>query len=200
MIEVTNFIANNKSDNAFEVTNWLENNKTDFFTNIDNTNSIVTCDIIGGGQIIIRPYDDFWNVTLKNNVTTIIGNQSGNQLRKGIKTSKGIVLVTNNNGVIFITKTNTNTIGIVFIKSNDNNTSSDYFFADFMNSSSFIHDSNNLKHLSMSMTSLVSTPLGDSGTYAVGLYYVPFYQYTNTGIISYNGISYWYNQWFAIQE
>lgn len=200
MIEITNFIATTKSDNAIEVESWLNDNKSGYFDTIDNTDDVITITTIDNGTIVIKPYDRYWSVTLKNGANTSIDQYSGDQLRKGIKTSKGLVLVTNNNGVIFITKTNSNTIGIVFIKSNDDNGSSDYFFADITNSLTFVHDSNNLKHIRMAMTSLVSIPLGDSGTYAVGLYYIPFYQYTNIGIISYNGISYWYNQWFAIQE
>lgn len=200
MIEVTNFTASTKSENAIEVENWLNNNKDGYFNTIDNTNDVLTINTIDSGIIVIKPYDRYWNITLKNGIIGEIDQYSGNQLRKGIKTSKGLVLVTNNNGVIFITKTNSNTIGIVFIQSNDRNESTDYYFADISNSLNFVHDPNNLKHIQMAMTSLVSIPLGDSGTYAVGLYYVPFYQYTNTGVITYNGISYWYNQWFAIQE
>lgn len=200
MIETTNFIAMTKSENAIEVENWLNANKEGYFNTIDNTDDVLTITTIDNGIITIKPYETTWSFTLKNGTNQDIQQNYGNQLRKGIKTSKGLVLVTNSNGVIFIVKTNEDTIGTVFIRSYEDNTLSDYYFADFSNSTTFKHDTSNLKKVRMNMTSLASVPLGDSGTYAIGLYYVPFYQYTNTGIISYNGISYWYNSWFTIQE
>lgn len=200
MIETTNFTAMTKSENAIEVENWLNANKEGYFNTIDNTDDVLTITTIDNGSIVIKPYETTWSFTLKNGTNQEIQQNYGNQLRKGIKTSKGLVLVTNSNGVIFIVKTNEDTIGTVFIRSYEDNTLSDYYFADFSNSTTFKHDASNLKKVRMNMTSLASVPLGDSGTYAIGLYYVPFYQYTNTGIISYNGISYWYNSWFTIQE
>lgn len=200
MIETTNFTAMTKSENAIEVENWLNANKEGYFNTIDNTDDVLTITTIDNGSIVIRPYETTWSFILKNGTNQDIQQNYGNQLRKGIKTSKGLVLVTNSNGVIFIVKTNEDTIGTVFIRSYEDNTLSDYYFADFSNSTTFKHDTSNLKKVRMNMTSLASVPLGDSGTYAIGLYYVPFYQYTNTGIISYNGISYWYNSWFTIQE
>lgn len=200
MIKITNFIATTKSENAIEVENWLNANKDGYFNTIDNTDDVLTITTIDNGSIVIRPYETIWSFTLKNGTNQDIQQNNGNQIRKGIKTSKGLVLVTNSYGVIFIIKTNIGTIGTVFIRSYTDNKLTDYYFADFSNSTTFKHDSSNLKKIQMGMTSLASIPLGDSGTYAIGLYFIPFYQYTDTGIISYNGISYWYNSWFAIQE
>ena len=197
----TVFTGTTAAANAAEVTAWLQENGTDLFTSVTNESNVITCNTEGGGSIKFVPYQrNGWYVTLDNGNSHEFDQYSGNQLRIGYKTSKGIVLVTNNHGVYFIGKSNNNSIAVVAVNSNDRITRSNYYFCDLTYSTSFKEDSNNIKHTQMGMTSLCACPLGNSGTYGDGLYFMPFFEYEQIGIMSLGGTSYVTDSWFALEE
>lgn len=138
-------------------------------------------------------------MTLDNGKSHQIDQNKGDQIRTGYKTSKGIVLITNNNGLHFVCKSKNNSIGVVAISSGDS-TANDYYFCNLTYSFDFFSDTYNTRHNHMSMTSLCSVPLGNSGTYGDGLFFIPFYEYSQTGIMSLGGTSYVTNSWFALEE
>lgn len=186
--------------NAAEVTAWLQANATTFFSTITNESNIITCDVIGGGQLIIKPKVREWNIILKNGTTTNADHYDNSDVvSQGFVTSKGIALFSDGKMWIFVTKSNEGTIGIVF---NKNSTENNLAFADFSKSTSFKEDVNNLKHSEMAVTSLCICPFGTSGTYSDGLYYVPFYEYSAKGIITVpiTGKSYVYTGYLALEE
>lgn len=186
--------------NAAEVTAWLQANATTFFSSITNESNIITCDVIGGGQLIIKPKVREWNVILKNGTVKVADHYNvSDVVNQAFVTSKGIALLSGDKMWIFVTKSNEGTIGVVF---HENNTENNLSFADFSKSISFKGDPNNLKHIEMAVTSLCICPFGTSGTYSDGLYYVPFYEYSTKGIITVpiTGKSYVYTGYLALEE
>lgn len=195
-INKTIFTGTTAQTNAAEVTSWLQENATEYFASIVNESNIITCTVQGGGQLIIKPADRYWTIILKNGTSTDIDHSnSSNIVNQAFVTSKGIALYSQSKMWIFITKSNEGTIGVVF---NTFNSDTNIGFADFSKSTSF--DTGSLSHVQMSMTSLCACPLGDSGTYGEGLYFVPFYEYNSSGLIYVNGKSYVYSVFMALEE
>lgn len=196
-ITKTGFSGTTAETNAAEVTAWLQANALGLFTSIINESNIITCTVHGGGQLIIKPNVREWQVVLGNGTSQNIDHyDNNNKVTEAYVTSKGIALYSEANMWIFVVKSNNNSIGIVFAINSGRN----YYFADFASSVSFKSDVNNIKHTQMGMTSLCACPLGNGGTYGDGLYFVPFYEYTNQGILSLHGKSYVYDGWFALEE
>jgi hypothetical protein len=196
-ITKTVFSGTTAATNAAEVTAWLQANATDLFESVTNEANIITCTVSGGGQLIIKPNVREWTAVLSNGTSNTIDHyNNSNKVTEAYATSKGIALYSESNMWIFVVKSNNNSIGIVFTE----NANKNYYFADFANSVSFKSDPNNIKHTQMGMTSLCACPLGNGGTYGDGLYFVPFYEYSNQAILSVQGTSYVYDGWFALEE
>lgn len=199
MIEKTIFTGANATDNALELENWLNDNASDYMENILNTDNVVTADIIGGGSIIFSPYNTQSSavnkIILKNSAEQSINRTGGAQFRIAYKTSKGIILMLNNGGIYAFIKSNNNTIGIVASTANTGKV----YYADFSDSTIITELSSSVNYQS-ELTAFANIPLGDSGNYAIGMYGVYAYQYNTTGIITYNGIRYVYNKFFALAE
>lgn len=199
MIEKTIFTGANATDNALELENWLNDNASDYMENILNTDNVVTADIIGGGSIIFSPYNTQSSavnkIILKNAAEQSVNRTGGAQFRTAYKTSKGIILMLNNGGIYAFIKSNNNTIGIVASTANTGKV----YYADFSESTAVTELSSPVNYQS-ELTAFANIPLGDSGNYAIGMYGVYAYQYNTTGIITYNGIRYVYNKFFALAE
>lgn len=199
MIEKTIFTGANATDNALELENWLNDNASDYMENILNTDNVITADIISGGSIIFSPYNTQSSavnkIILKNAAEQSINRTGGAQFRTAYKTSKGIILMLNNGGIYAFVKSNNNTIGIITSTANTGKA----YYADFSESTAVTELSSPVNYQS-ELTSFANIALGDSGNYAIGMYGVYAYQYNTTGIITYNGIRYVYNKFFALAE
>lgn len=198
-ISKTVFSGTTAETNAAEVTAWLQANATAFFSTITNSENIITCDVIGGGQVIIKPKVREWQVKLGNSTSLTIDHYGAyDGVSAAFVTSKGIALFSDPMW-IFIAKSNNNTIGIVCYQNSNWNS---LHFADFSTSVAFKNDSNNIKQTEMGVTSLCVCPFGMSGNYADGLYCTPFYEYSQRGIITVpmTGKSYVYSGYLALEE
>lgn len=201
-ITKTLFSGTTPKANAAEIYAWMQANATEYFDSITIEGSSVKCITSGGGFISIKPEVREWSCKLDNGGAYSIDNYSSDtskiRVSAAYKTSKGIALVISDEGWIFVCKSNSGSTGVLLSSYYHPGR---YAFADLAYSTKWIYDVGyDLTHIQMAMTSLAPVPLGDSGTYADGLYFVPFYQYDNTGMISVGGKSYVYSGWAALEE
>lgn len=201
-ITKTLFSGTTSEANAAEIYTWMQANANEYFDSITCENNRITCSTSGGGYITIKSGIREWECKLDNGKSFYIDNYMNDtskvRISAAYKTSKGIALVISDEGWIFVCKSNSGSTGVLLSSYYHPGR---YAFADLAYSTKWIYDVGyDLTHIQMAMTSLAPVPLGDSGTYADGLYFVPFYQYDNMGMISVGGKSYVYSGWAALEE
>lgn len=208
-IEITTLDAN---DNPTAVKNWLDANKDGFFDTVTLDGSNVTCNVTGGGTLFLIPGTREGHYFQSNNGARANLDLYGGSYKfdTAVKTSKGLVLITeinaNNRGkcVIFIAKTNNNTICAAWTKPKDSNISyvkdlPGIFTIDF-NESNTVFDTGGQTTLLTSIASIASLPIGDTWNVADGLYMMASgYNWFN-GPVELNGKNYFEYQTLFLEE
>lgn len=208
-IEITQLDTN---DNPTAVKNWLDANKDGFFDTVTQNGSEVTCNVTGGGTLFLIPGTREGHYFQSNSgARSDLDLYAGlYKFNAGVKTSKGLVLITeinaNNKGkcVIFIAKTNNNTICAAWMKSKDSTISkvselSGIFTIDF-NESNKIFDTSSQTTLLTNITSIASLPIGDTQNVGDGLYMMASgYDWFN-GPVELNGKNYFEYQTLFLEE
>lgn len=208
-IEITQL---DTSNNSTSVKNWLDANKDGFFDTVTQDGNSVMCNVTGGGTLFLIPGAREGHYFQSNNGARANLDLAGgsNKFDAGVKTSKGLVLITeinaNNRGkcVIFIAKTNNDTVCAAWTRTNDNiiskvNDLPPIFTIDF-NESNTVFDTNNQRPLLTNITSIASLPIGDTWNVADGLYMMSSgYNWFN-GPVELNGKNYFEYQTLFLEE
>lgn len=208
-IEITQL---DTSHNPTAVKNWLDANKDGFFDTVTQMGNDVTCNVTGGGTLFLIPGSREGHYFQSNNGGRFNLDLSGGAytFNTAVKTSKGLVLITeiNDNSrskcVIFIAKTNNNTICAAWKKPRD--TVADkvlglegIYTIDF-NESNTVFDTNYYHPILSNITSIASLAIGDTLNVADGLYMMAAgYNWFN-GPVELNGKNYFEYQTLFLEE
>ena len=208
-IEITTLDTN---DNPTAVKNWLDVNKDGFFDTVTLDGSNVTCNVTGGGTLFLIPGTREGHYFQSNNgarVNLDLVNGS-NKFDTAVKTSKGLILITEINSnnkpkcTIFITKTNNNTICAAWTRHGNSAmyTAKDLpaiYTIDF-NESNTVFDTTGRTTLLTNVTSIASLPIGDTWNISDGLYMMASgYNWFN-GPVELNGKNYFEYQALFLEE
>lgn len=208
-IEITQLDTN---DNSTAVKNWLDANKDGFFNTVTQNGSDVTCNVTGGGTLFLIPGNREGHYFLSNNGARSNLDLYGGSYKfdTGVKTSKGLVLITEINAsnrgkcAIFITKTNNDTVCAAWSKQKDSIVAKiselpGIFTIDF-NESNGVFDTGGQTALLTNITSIASLPIGDTWNVADGLYMMASgYNWFN-GPVELNGKNYFEYQTLFLEE
>lgn len=208
-IEITQLDTN---DNPTAVKNWLDANKDGFFDTVTLDGSNVTCNVTGGGTLFLIPGTREGHYFQSNNGarSTLDLGSGSYKFDTGVKTSKGLVLITEINAnnkskcAIFIAKTNNNTICAAWMKSKDSiiEKISDLpgiYTIDF-NESNVVFNTSGQTALLTNVTSIASLPIGDTWNVSDGLYMMASgYNWFN-GPVELNGKNYFEYQTLFLEE
>lgn len=208
-IEITQLDTN---DNPTAVKNWLDANKDGFFDTVTQNGNDVTCNVTGGGTLFLIPGTREGHYFQSNNDARYNLDLGGGSYKfdTGVKTSKGLVLITeinaNNKGkcVIFIAKTNNNTICAAWTKPIDSVAANVYdfngmFTIDF-NESNTVFNTDQHRVLRTNITSIASLPIGDTWNVADGLYMMASGNGWFNGPVELNGKNYFEYQTLFLEE
>ena len=208
-IEITQLDTN---DNPTAVKNWLDANKDGFFNTVTQNGNDVTCNVTGGGTLFLIPATREGHYFLSNNGARYNLDLYGGAYTfdTAVKTSKGLVLITEINAnnrrkcVIFIAKTNNNTICAAWTKPRDSEAGSVYDFTgmftiDF-NESNTVFNTDQHRVLRSNITSIASLPIGDTWNVADGLYMMASGDGWFNGPVELNGKNYFEYQTLFLEE
>lgn len=208
-IEITTL---DTSNNPTAVKNWLDANKDGFFDTVTLDGSNVTCNVTGGGTLFLIPGTREGHYFQSNSGARSNLDLYGGSYKfdTGVKTSKGLVLITEINAnkkgkcVIFITKTNNDTVCAAWSKHKDSTLAKiselpGIFTIDF-NESNTVFDTANQTALLTNITSIASLPIGDTQNVGDGLYMMASgYDWFN-GPVELNGKNYFEYQTLFLEE
>lgn len=208
-IEITQL---DTSNNSTSVKKWLDANKDGFFDTVTQDGNDVKCNVTGGGTLFLIPGTREGHYFQSNNGARANLDLGGGSYKfdAGVKTSKGLVLITEINAnkrgkcVIFIAKTNNDTVCAAWTRTNDNiiskvNDLPPIFTIDF-NESNTVFDTISQRPLLTNITSIASLPIGDTWNVADGLYMMASgYNWFN-GPVELNGKNYFEYQTLFLEE
>lgn len=209
-IEITQLDTN---DNPTAVKNWLDANKDGFFDTVTQDGNNVTCNVTGGGTLFLIPGTREGHYFQSNNgaIANLDLQYGSFTFDTAVKTSKGLVLITEINSgnkpkcVIFITKTNNNTICAAWTKLSNSSSITKASeipgirTIDF-NESNVVFDTAGQTTLLTNVTSIASLPIGDTWNVADGLYMMASgYNWFN-GPVELNGKNYFEYQTLFLEE
>lgn len=208
-IEITQL---DTSNNPTAVKNWLDANKDGFFDTVTLDGHDVKCNVTGGGTLFLIPGSREGHYFQSNNGARFNLDLYGGAytFNTAVKTSKGLVLITeiNDNSrskcVIFIAKTNNNTICAAWKKPKDAVADKvsgleGIYTIDF-NESNTVFDTGYYHPLLSNITSIASLAIGDTLTVADGLYMMAAgYNWFN-GPVELNGKNYFEYQTLFLEE
>ncbi len=205
-IETTIFY-NSRAGQMQEVFEWLKDNASEYFDSITFADGAITCALENGAKFEYKSgYSP--SIYLKNGLYKTYYENSA-YIKKGIKTSKGIMLLLSSayQSLIF-SKTNKGTTCTSFLCRTSANTNLNQYFADlsldvvfterpYVINSSYIEKA----VISSEKTSLVPISFANSETYAPDMLFTPFSQYSGMqGIIEVDGVKYAYDGTVALRE
>lgn len=213
-IEKTVFTGTTSAANAPEVYEFLNANKAGYFDRVemDETTNDITC-YVGETPALKLGFNDssrLLMVTLDNG--TYVGDRRSNDSNYvwayGIKTSKGLVLygrATSDKPVVFISKTNTDSLAVVFLFQEKNSSTLYFCAADIVNGDNFFWAFGayeNRPAYKTGVTSLVNIPLSTNvESYTPDVYLTVFGQYNETaGKLTANGKEYYYTGYIALGD
>lgn len=213
-IEKTVFTRTTSAANAPEVYEFLNANKSGYFDRVemDETTNDITC-YVGETPALKLGFNSnskLLKVTLDSGtyVSDRRSNDNNYVWSYGVKTSKGLVLygkVTYDNPVVFISKTNTDSLAVVFLFQEQNSSTLYFGAADIVNGDGFFWafgGYENRPAYKTGVTSLVNVPLSANvESYTPDVYLAVFSQYKGTvGKLSANGKEYYYNGYIALGD
>ena len=205
-IETTIFY-NSRAGQMQEVFEWLKDNASEYFDSITFADGVITCALENGAKFEYKSGTNP-SINLKSGLNKLLYDTSA-YIKKGIKTSKGIMLLFSSNyqSLIF-SKTNKGTTCTSLLCKTSSNANLYQYFADlsldvvFTERPNSINSSNIEKAaISSEKTSLVPISFANPETYAPDMLFTPFSQYSGMqGIIEVDGVKYAYDGTVALRE
>lgn len=199
--------GSSQAANISTLFSWLQANATDYFDSITLNSDVITCKT-GNASLTTNAAGDGTFVTLNNGVSQKGGSMfsSSGVFKEAVKTDNGIRIVSKGTdsyfGDIYIVKSDLGNTSILMHQLYDSGTKDIWYFADLIANSTFWSISSLSSHaLSAHLTSLAPVPLGNSGAYAVGMFFTTFTQYKNvSGIMELDDTKYAYDGYLALKE